>query len=159
MAAKRYDHSKPINGEENTRATTKLETAKAEAGHEGGVAIVVDTETCGRAALMVDAITDQRQFVIKSLDTHYRSVDGVAAIRAEVDYFNDILALPNELTVRVHSCGEANAYYHGYDRSISICTELAQQVLELGQQPSQIQPATLSKKYLSWVTAITVPLY
>jgi hypothetical protein len=52
------------------------------------------------------------------------------AIRAEVDYFNDILALPNELTVRVHSCGEANAYYHGYDRSISICTELAQQVLD-----------------------------
>lgn len=45
---------------------------------DASVAIVVDTETCGRAALMVDAITDQRQFVIKSLDTHYRSVDGVA---------------------------------------------------------------------------------
>jgi len=27
---------------------------------------------------MVDAICDQRQFVIKSLDTHYRAVDGVA---------------------------------------------------------------------------------
>ncbi len=52
------------------------------------------------------------------------------AIRAEVDYFNDILALPDELTVRVQSCGEANAYYHGDDRSISICTELAQQVLD-----------------------------
>ena len=29
-------------------------------------------------ALMVDAICDQRQVVIKSLDTHYRSVEGVA---------------------------------------------------------------------------------
>ena len=43
-----------------------------------GVLIVVDTESAGQAALMVDNIFDQRQFVIKSLDTHYRSVDGVA---------------------------------------------------------------------------------
>ncbi|GAA4762904.1 chemotaxis protein CheA [Stakelama sediminis] len=43
-----------------------------------GVLIVVDTESAGQAALLVDGITDQRQFVIKSLDTHYRSVDGVA---------------------------------------------------------------------------------
>ncbi|RVU07848.1 chemotaxis protein CheA [Novosphingobium umbonatum] len=43
-----------------------------------GVLIVVDTESAGQAALMVDNIWDQRQFVIKSLDTHYRSVDGVA---------------------------------------------------------------------------------
>lgn len=43
-----------------------------------GVAILVETEGSGRAALLVDSITDQRQFVIKSLDTHYRTVDGVA---------------------------------------------------------------------------------
>ena len=43
-----------------------------------GVLIVVDTQAAGQAALLVDAICDQRQFVIKSLDTHYRSVDGVA---------------------------------------------------------------------------------
>ncbi|MFY7838275.1 MAG: chemotaxis protein CheA [Novosphingobium sp.] len=43
-----------------------------------GVLIVVETEGAGRAALMVDAICDQRQVVIKSLDTHYRSVEGVA---------------------------------------------------------------------------------
>ena len=43
-----------------------------------GVLIVVDTESAGQAALLVDNIWDQRQFVIKSLDTHYRSVDGVA---------------------------------------------------------------------------------
>ena len=43
-----------------------------------GVLIVVDTESAGQAALLVDNINDQRQFVIKSLDTHYRSVEGVA---------------------------------------------------------------------------------
>jgi two-component system chemotaxis sensor kinase CheA len=42
------------------------------------VLIVVDTESAGQAALLVDNISDQRQFVIKSLDTHYRSVEGVA---------------------------------------------------------------------------------
>jgi len=45
--------------------------------HEG-VLIVVDTEAAGQAALLVDNIWDQRQFVIKSLETHYRSVEGVA---------------------------------------------------------------------------------
>ncbi len=45
--------------------------------HEG-VLIVVETEGAGRAALLVDAICDQRQVVIKSLDTHYRSVEGVS---------------------------------------------------------------------------------
>jgi two-component system chemotaxis sensor kinase CheA len=44
-----------------------------EQAHEG-VLIVVETEGAGRAALLVDAIYDQRQVVIKSLDTHYRSV-------------------------------------------------------------------------------------
>jgi two-component system chemotaxis sensor kinase CheA len=43
-----------------------------------GVLIVVDTEAAGQAALLVDNIWDQRQFVIKSLDTHYRTVEGVA---------------------------------------------------------------------------------
>jgi len=45
---------------------------------EQGVLIVVETEGAGRAALLVDAIVDQRQVVIKSLDTHFRSVEGVA---------------------------------------------------------------------------------
>lgn len=45
---------------------------------EQGVLIVVDTEAHGQAALLVDDICDQRQFVIKSLDTHYRQVEGVA---------------------------------------------------------------------------------
>ncbi|MFA5967783.1 MAG: chemotaxis protein CheA [Sphingomonas sp.] len=42
------------------------------------VLIVVDTEATGQAALLVDTIVDQRQFVIKSLDTHYRAIEGVA---------------------------------------------------------------------------------
>ncbi len=45
---------------------------------EDCVLIVVDTQVAGQAALLVDDICDQRQFVIKSLDTHYRAVDGVA---------------------------------------------------------------------------------
>ncbi|MFM9937168.1 MAG: chemotaxis protein CheA [Novosphingobium sp.] len=48
-----------------------------EKAHEG-VLIVVETESAGRAALLVDTIQDQRQVVIKSLDTHYRSVEGVS---------------------------------------------------------------------------------
>lgn len=43
-----------------------------------GVLVLVETEGSGRAALLVDAISDQRQFVIKSLDAHYRAVDSVA---------------------------------------------------------------------------------
>lgn len=42
-----------------------------------GVLIVVDTEAAGQAALQVDTILDQRQFVIKSLDTNFRQVRGV----------------------------------------------------------------------------------
>ena len=42
------------------------------------VLIVVETEDHGQAVLMVDAILDQRQVVIKSLETNYRPVDGCA---------------------------------------------------------------------------------
>ncbi len=43
-----------------------------------GVVIVVDTEATGQAALQVDTICDQRQFVIKSLSANFRAVGGVA---------------------------------------------------------------------------------
>ncbi|ARS26621.1 chemotaxis protein CheA [Sphingomonas sp. KC8] len=42
------------------------------------VLIVVETEDHGQAVLMVDAILDQRQVVIKSLEANYRPVDGCA---------------------------------------------------------------------------------
>lgn len=44
-----------------------------------GVAILVETENSNRNALMVDAILDQRQVVIKSLETNYGRATGVAA--------------------------------------------------------------------------------
>lgn len=44
-----------------------------------GVVMIVETEAGSRAALLVDAINGQRQVVIKSLETHYRHVDGVSA--------------------------------------------------------------------------------
>ncbi|SNS29508.1 two-component system, chemotaxis family, sensor kinase CheA [Sphingomonas laterariae] len=42
------------------------------------VLIVVETEEFGQAVLMVDAIVDQRQVVIKSLETNYKPVPGCA---------------------------------------------------------------------------------
>ncbi len=44
-----------------------------------GVVIVVEIEGSRRCALIVDEIVDQRQVVIKSLETNYRHVPGVAA--------------------------------------------------------------------------------
>jgi len=44
-----------------------------------GVAVVIETEAGFRAALLVDAIQGQRQVVIKSLETNYQQVEGVAA--------------------------------------------------------------------------------
>lgn len=43
------------------------------------VAILVETEGGGRAALLVDDIQGQRQVVIKSLEANYQRVDGIAA--------------------------------------------------------------------------------
>lgn len=45
----------------------------------GGVAVVVETEGGQQAALLFEAIQGQRQVVIKSLETNYQQVDGVAA--------------------------------------------------------------------------------
>jgi len=43
------------------------------------VVLVVETEESTRCALVVDAIHDQRQVVIKSLEANYRKVPGIAA--------------------------------------------------------------------------------
>jgi two-component system chemotaxis sensor kinase CheA len=45
----------------------------------GSVVLVVETEVSTRCALVVDAIHDQRQVVIKSLEANYRQVPGIAA--------------------------------------------------------------------------------
>ncbi len=44
-----------------------------------GVTLLIETEGGARSALMVDAIQDQRQVVIKSLEANYGHVDGIAA--------------------------------------------------------------------------------
>jgi two-component system chemotaxis sensor kinase CheA len=49
------------------------------ASPESGVVILVETEGDARTALRVDAIQDQRQVVIKSLEANYGPVFGVAA--------------------------------------------------------------------------------
>lgn len=46
---------------------------------DGGVLIVVETDSRRRAAFRVDAIFDQRQVVIKSLEQNYGRVPGVSA--------------------------------------------------------------------------------
>ncbi len=43
------------------------------------VALIVETEVSSRCGLLVDAIHDQRQVVIKSLEANYRQVPGIAA--------------------------------------------------------------------------------
>ncbi|WP_395390886.1 chemotaxis protein CheA [Novosphingobium sp. BL-8A] len=55
-----------------------LGSAQGATSPEEGVLVVVDTESAGQAALLVDGIQDQRQFVIKSLATNFRVVEGVA---------------------------------------------------------------------------------
>lgn len=44
-----------------------------------GIAVIVETESGQRAALLLDAIQGQRQVVIKSLETNYQQVECVAA--------------------------------------------------------------------------------
>ncbi|MCB1380157.1 MAG: chemotaxis protein CheA [Alphaproteobacteria bacterium] len=52
---------------------------EATASPPEGVAILVENEKGNRYALLVDGIQDQRQVVIKSLETNYDRVPGVAA--------------------------------------------------------------------------------
>jgi two-component system chemotaxis sensor kinase CheA len=49
------------------------------AAPRNGVAILVESENGSRNALLVDGIQDQRQVVIKSLETNYARVHGIAA--------------------------------------------------------------------------------
>lgn len=44
-----------------------------------GVVILVESEGVGRMALVVDAIIGQRQVVIKSFESNFRHIDGIAA--------------------------------------------------------------------------------
>jgi two-component system chemotaxis sensor kinase CheA len=56
----------------------RLAVDGAETDPTKAVLIVVESDASGRSVLMVDAIRDQRQVVIKSLETHYKPVRGLA---------------------------------------------------------------------------------
>ncbi len=61
----------------------RLMSLRSALGVEGAVqpeemAIVVDTETNGHVALLVDELIGQRQVVLKSLEANFRRVDGVS---------------------------------------------------------------------------------
>jgi two-component system chemotaxis sensor kinase CheA len=57
----------------------ELGMREASLSPRNGVAILVETEQGSRSALLVDGIQDQRQVVIKSLETNYARVTGIAA--------------------------------------------------------------------------------
>ena len=48
-----------------------------------------------------------------------------AMLRDEVRYLNETLSLPENLSVTFTSCGMENAFYSPGDKSITMCTELA----------------------------------
>src|SRR3546814_2723779 len=55
----------------------KLGIEGAQTDPAQAVLIVVESETAGHSVLMVDAIKDQRQVVIKSLETNFQQIPGV----------------------------------------------------------------------------------
>jgi two-component system chemotaxis sensor kinase CheA len=56
-----------------------LDVPGADRETANGVVILVESEGSGRLALAVDQILGQRQVVIKSFETNYRSIAGIAA--------------------------------------------------------------------------------
>ncbi len=73
-----------------------------------GVALSVETESGGRAALIVDMIQDQRQVVIKSLEENYGNVSSVAAATILGD---GRIALILDIEAILSRNGGARAYY------------------------------------------------
>jgi two-component system chemotaxis sensor kinase CheA len=59
------------------RVAEQLGIAGAQANPAQAVLIVVESDT-GQAVLMVDTIQDQRQVVVKSLETNYAAIPGIA---------------------------------------------------------------------------------
>ncbi len=57
--------------------TTSLGIGTLDMTNEQSVLIVVETESSGQIAIQVDASQDQRQVVIKSLETNFRPITGI----------------------------------------------------------------------------------
>ena len=75
---------------------------------EQGVALLVENEAGTRVVLLVDAIHGQRQVVIKSLESNYRSVPGIAAATVMGDG-RVALIIDVDAVVKNISNGQSNA--------------------------------------------------
>jgi len=73
-----------------------------------GVALLVETESGARSALLVDSIQDQRQVVIKSLEANYGHVPGIAAATILGD---GRIALIADVDSIVSGCGQESNYH------------------------------------------------
>ncbi|MGL6211761.1 MAG: DUF4344 domain-containing metallopeptidase [Paracoccaceae bacterium] len=58
----------------------------------------------------------------------------VALVAEEVRALNEVYALPVWVDVRIEPCGEANAYYYPDDKSITVCTEYADDLVRLWRE-------------------------
>ena len=54
-----------------------------------------------------------------------------AMLKDEVDYLNSVLSLPQELTVTLAPCGEANAFYDPSVVGVTVCTEITEWALDV----------------------------
>ncbi len=55
----------------------------------------------------------------------------------EVRSINERIGLPEQVTVVVADCGEANAYYNPEDRTITMCNEYAQNLQEMWESTAE----------------------
>lgn len=61
--------------------------------------------------------------------------DPISTMMAEeVDYLNSVMSLPEDVTVQVAECGQANAFYTADDKTVTVCTEMVGYVLSAASQ-------------------------
>lgn len=73
------------------------------------VVIIIEDEESSRTALLVDAIQDQRQVVIKSLEENYGHIDGVAAATVFGDGRVALILDPSSLVEQISRVGDPSA--------------------------------------------------
>ncbi|MFY0621587.1 MAG: chemotaxis protein CheA [Pelagimonas sp.] len=82
-----------------------LGLAETQEGPKTGILLLVSTETQGLTALRVSSIHDQRQVVIKSLESNYTAIPGVSAATILGDGKIALILDPEELIKLDHSTG------------------------------------------------------
>lgn len=78
---------------------------------------------------MDKSASDWDMKLLDGAGAHVSRIESVLA--AEIEALNAEFAFPEEITVQVMSCGEANAYYDPNDISITMCSEFADHLLEV----------------------------